>query len=174
MPTTIPYAATSDLNYLRQRYWGLGTFPTCSASVTAACFQRVNQGGTASGFTNSNQSKADRLGDRDGHWTSQAAHLTCLNCKILLVEAYSDAPGDLATSVNVAAQLGATEISNSYGWAESGLATWYPSAYNHRGHRDHGQRARPRLRRLLPGRSQHRRRGGRDGAATEHKRLVSE
>jgi hypothetical protein len=58
----------------------------------------------------------------------------CPNCKILLVEANSSAISDLAISVNTAASLGATAISNSYGASEwSGETGYFESFYNHPG-----------------------------------------
>jgi subtilase family serine protease len=61
----------------------------------------------------------------------QIAHATCLNCKILLVEAYNES--GLAEANNTAARLGATEISNSWGFLEGTFSTWNPSAFNHAG-----------------------------------------
>jgi subtilase family serine protease len=57
----------------------------------------------------------------------------CPNCHILLVEATSSSLANLATAVNTAAILGATEISNSYGSNEFYGETTYDSAYNHPG-----------------------------------------
>ena len=120
-----------DLDYFDSAF-KLGAFPNCSATRTTTCFQRVDENGNAKGFTNGNASEAAAW-NLETNLDAQTAHSICLNCKLLLVEAYSDSPADLATAVNTAARLGATEISNSYAWAESGLATWYPQAYNHPG-----------------------------------------
>jgi subtilase family serine protease len=112
--------------------WNLGSFPTCSGTVTTSCFQRVDQNGNNSGFVNNDPvmaAKWDGETDMDVQW----AHAICLNCKILLVEAYSQSTTDLAAAVNTAARLGATQISNSYGWLEGSITQWNPSAYNHAG-----------------------------------------
>ena len=63
------------------------------------------------------------------------AHAICQSCHILLVEANTEEFSDLATGVNAAVKLGATEISNSYGATEegSGLAELESSSYNHPG-----------------------------------------
>jgi len=110
--------------------WGLGAFPTCTAYVTTSCFQRVDQNGNNSGFVNNDVTEAAAW-NMETNLDVQTAHGICLNCKIMLVEAYTDQPGDLAAAVNTAARLGATEFSNSYGWAESSLKVWNPAAYNH-------------------------------------------
>ncbi|HEX8966837.1 MAG TPA: hypothetical protein VF937_03090, partial [Chloroflexota bacterium] len=58
----------------------------------------------------------------------------CPNCNILLVEATSNGFADLGASVNTAAMLGATAISNSYGGSEwSGETGYWESFYNHPG-----------------------------------------
>jgi subtilase family serine protease len=56
----------------------------------------------------------------------------CPSCHILLVEATSPTLANLATAVNTAVSLGATEVSNSYGGSETGT-TGYAGAYNHPG-----------------------------------------
>jgi subtilase family serine protease len=61
------------------------------------------------------------------------ASATCPNCKILLVEANSNAFTDLAAAEDTAARLGATVISNSYGGSEFSQETssTYNSHFNH-------------------------------------------
>jgi hypothetical protein len=114
--------------------WGLGSFPSCSATVTVACFQRVDQNGNNAGFANSSATLA-RAWDIETNLDVQTAHALCLNCKVLLVEAYADTPGgaSLAAANNTAARLGATEISNSWGYQEGTFSTWNPSAFVHPG-----------------------------------------
>ena len=112
--------------------WGLGSFPSCSATVTTACFQRVDQNGYARGFVNSSAAGAQEW-DLETNLDVQAAHAMCLNCKILLVEAFSNGGNNLEIANNTAARLGATQISNSWGAFESQLKTWTPSAFNHPG-----------------------------------------
>jgi hypothetical protein len=57
----------------------------------------------------------------------------CPTCKILLVEATSASDADLAASVDEAAKLGATEISNSYGGSEASSETAENADYTHPG-----------------------------------------
>lgn len=110
-----PYAK-SDLDFYSQ-YYGLPVLPNCSDSVTTSCFQKVNQTGSTS-----------PLPAYDAGWAQEisldldAAHATCQDCKILLVEANSARFEDLAAAVSTAASMGATEISNSYGAAESAIS----------------------------------------------------
>jgi subtilase family serine protease len=114
--------------------WGLGYFPSCSATVTTGCFQRVDQNGNERGFANDDPAMA-KAWDIETNLDVQYAHATCLNCKILLVEAFRDTPGGdgLAAANNTAARLGATEISNSWGYLEGTFGTWNPTAFNHPG-----------------------------------------
>ena len=62
----------------------------------------------------------------------ETVHSVCPNCKILLVEANSTGQ-QLATAVNEAVALGATEVSNSYGGPELGIGSIEQNAYNHPG-----------------------------------------
>jgi subtilase family serine protease len=112
--------------------WSLGAFPTCSTTVTTACFQRVDQNGNARGFTNSDPATATTW-NVETNLDVQAAHATCLNCKILLVEAFTANNADLAAAEDTAARLGATQISNSYELAEGKFTTWNPTSFNHSG-----------------------------------------
>jgi subtilase family serine protease len=102
----------------------LQAFPSCGASITTACFQKVNQSGSASPLPNKNAGWALEIS-----LDVQVAHEVCQNCKILLVEASSNSFSNLATGVNTAARLGATVISNSYGGSDSSQK----SAYKHPG-----------------------------------------
>jgi subtilase family serine protease len=61
------------------------------------------------------------------------ASAICPKCKILLVEADNNSFINLATAVNEAAALGATQISNSYGGSEFSGETSYDSYYRHLG-----------------------------------------
>ena len=124
-------SAKANLDVFNTQF-GLGSFPTCSSTITTACFQRIDQAGNNRGFVNAD-AKLAAAWDGETDLDVQAAHAMCLNCKILLVEAYSQSRADLAAAVNRAAANGATEISNSYGWRESATSDWYPSAYNHAG-----------------------------------------
>ena len=93
------------------------------------CFTKVSQTGSTASLP-----PADTSG-----WSVEisldveVAHSTCPNCKILLVEAKTPAFQNLATAVNEAVALGATEVSNSYGGPESPLGTAEKEAYSHPG-----------------------------------------
>jgi PKD domain/Subtilase family len=92
------------------------------------CFRKVGQTGRREVLP-----AADKTG-----WSVEialdveAVRGACPNCKILLVEAENTLFTNLAASVNEAASLGATEISNSYGGAE-GPSAALENAYNHPG-----------------------------------------
>jgi subtilase family serine protease len=109
--------AESDLGVYSSTY-GL---PACTTAN--GCFRKVNQrGGTTPPAADSGWALEISL-DVD------IAHAICPNCKILLVEADSNSFANLATAVNEAAALGATEISNSYGGGEFGGSF---AAYDHK------------------------------------------
>jgi hypothetical protein len=90
------------------------------------CFQKVGQAGSSSSLP-----KADKSG-----WSVEitldveTAHAVCEKCRILLVEASSESDANLATAVHEAIELGATEVSNSYGGAEE---TGEEAAYDYPG-----------------------------------------
>jgi hypothetical protein len=111
--------ALADLNAFNANY-GL-------PAETTTSFRKANQSGDPA-----------PLPAADPGWSNEialdieAVRAVCALCKILLVEAESDTPADLATAVNRAATMGATEISNSYGGPErSGDPNI--SAYSHPG-----------------------------------------
>jgi subtilase family serine protease len=116
--------AASDLNTYRS------TFHLPDCTTANGCFRKVNQSGNAS-----------PLPRADGGWAQEIsldldmASATCPNCKILLVEANSNAFTDLAAAEDTAARLGATVISNSYGGSEFAQETTatYNSHFNHPG-----------------------------------------
>ena len=93
------------------------------------CFTKVGQSGSTSALP-----AADTRG-----WTVEIAldvetvHSACPNCKIVLVEASSEALGDLALATDEAVALGAGEVSNSYGALENEMGTSERSAYDHPG-----------------------------------------
>jgi hypothetical protein len=72
-------------------------------------------------------------------WTTEQAldvetvHSVCEHCKILLVEANSTSFADLAAAETTAANLHATEITNSFGGAESTISPPQEAAFNHPG-----------------------------------------
>jgi subtilase family serine protease len=116
--------AASDLNTYRS------TFHLPDCTTANGCFRKVNQSGNAS-----------PLPRADGGWAQEIsldldmASATCPNCKILLVEANSNAFTDLAAAEDTAARLGAAVISNSYGGSEFAQETTatYNSHFNHPG-----------------------------------------
>jgi hypothetical protein len=99
--------------------------PECTTAN--GCFEKVGQTGSTTSLP-----KADKEG-----WSLEISldvdtvHGVCPKCKILLVEANEPTDADLATSVNEAVKLGATEVSNSYGGPEE--APGEEAAYNHPG-----------------------------------------
>jgi subtilase family serine protease len=109
--------AESDLAAYRSAF-GL---PPCTTAN--GCLRKVNQsGGTRYPRANTGWAQEIAL-DLD------MVSATCPNCKILLVEASTNSLTNLGTAVNTAAQLGATEISNSYGGGEFSSETSYESTY---------------------------------------------
>jgi hypothetical protein len=95
---------------------------------TATSFRIVNQAGAAA-----------PLPSPDSGWAGettldvQAVRGVCHKCKILLVEATSSTTVNLASAVNEAALLHATEISNSYGGIETYHSAATDAKYNHPG-----------------------------------------
>jgi subtilase family serine protease len=113
--------AETDLATYRSQF-GLAACTTANG-----CFKKVNEtGGTTPPTANASWGVEISL---DLDMVSAA----CPNCHILLVEANAATAQDLATSVNTAANLGANEISNSYGGAESAAETQLAADYNHQG-----------------------------------------
>ncbi len=101
--------------------------PTCTTAN--GCFTKVGQTGSATSLP-----ATDTTG-----WSVEISldvetvHGACPNCKILLVEANNSSYKNLATAVNEAVKLGATEVSNSYGGSEAGMKAAEQAAYNHPG-----------------------------------------
>lgn len=125
--------ALSDVNTYRSTF-GIPTIAKCngskpSTSTNAPCFMQVNQSGSTSS-----------LPRNDGGWSQEISldldmvSAVCPNCSIILAEASTSSMTNLGTAVNAAANLGATEISNSYGGGESSSDPSYDSSYfNHPG-----------------------------------------
>jgi len=108
---------------------GIPDLPTCtSPTQQAACFVKVNQGGSTSSLPRSDPGWALEIS-----LDVEVAHAICQNCKIVLVEASNASFGNLGAAENQAAKLGANAISNSYGASESFLVRFYDSYYNHPG-----------------------------------------
>jgi subtilase family serine protease len=99
-------SAEADLAVYRSQF-GL---PPCGTG----CFTVVNQAGAAGPYPKNNQG-----------WASEESldvdmvSAICPNCKILVVEANSEADANLGEAVDTAASLGANAISNSFASPES-------------------------------------------------------
>ena len=112
-----------DLGVYRSQF---GLAPCTSAGGASACFRKVNQTGGAT-LPTANASWA-----QETSLDVEMVSAICPNCRILVVEASSASYADLATAVDTAAALGATQISNSYGGSEL-YGGAYESHYNHPG-----------------------------------------
>ncbi len=114
--------AEADLGVYDKQY-GL---PACTTSN--GCFRKLDQEGKTSPLPASN-----------GSWSTeisldvQMAHAICQSCHVMLLEANSASFSDLGTAVDTAVRLGATEVSNSYGGAESAGDAGYDAPYDHPG-----------------------------------------
>ncbi|HTX59256.1 MAG TPA: S8 family serine peptidase, partial [Verrucomicrobiae bacterium] len=90
-------------------------FNLSACTKANGCLRIVNQKG---------QSSPLPAVDASGEWTFETSldldmiSALCPNCRILLVEATSDANANLAASVVTAVKLGASVVSNSYGGPE--------------------------------------------------------
>jgi subtilase family serine protease len=117
--------AESDLATYRSQY-GL---PPCTTAN--GCFKKVNQTGTASPLPTADPTEWGVEIALD----IEMASAGCPTCNILLVEANSQADTDLGAAVNTAVALGASVVSNSYGWSETDANTQTDSTtyYNHPG-----------------------------------------
>jgi Subtilase family len=113
----------ADLEVFNNQY-GL---PACNEAN--GCFRKVNQNGKASPLPPSS-------GEEERGWAMEIAtdveiaHGVCPSCRILLVEAKSNANVDLYTAEQTAVALGADEISNSWGGEEGTVDS---AAFNHPG-----------------------------------------
>jgi hypothetical protein len=101
--------------------------PACTEAN--GCFRKVNQTGKAAPLPASS-------GELERGWAQEiatdveVAHGICPSCRILLVEAESNANANLYAAEQTAASLGATEISNSWGGGEPSSDN---PAFNHPG-----------------------------------------
>ena len=116
-------SAESDLAVYRSTY---GLSPCTTAN---GCFKKVNQNGVQGNYPPADSGWAGEIAlDLD------MASAVCPGCKILLVEANSANMTDLGAAVNMAVQLGATVVSNSYGGPEDASSQSDSAAYfNHPG-----------------------------------------
>jgi hypothetical protein len=123
--------AESDLKAYDEEF----SLPECTSGN--GCFTQVNQNGGASPLpfpkttgeleaARAGTSPERRLAEEATGWgleislDIETAHATCQSCHILLVEAESAEYQDLETAERAAANLGAGEISNSWGGPELG------------------------------------------------------
>jgi subtilase family serine protease len=120
--------ANDDPNAERDMVTYRSTFGLPACRTSNGCFRKVDQNG------------GTRYPRADQGWSGEIAldldmvSAICPNCHILLVEANSASFGDLGTSVNTAARMGANAISNSYGAPEDGQTIQYAASYyNHPG-----------------------------------------
>jgi subtilase family serine protease len=113
--------AEADLAVYRSTY-GL---PACSTAN--GCFTKVNQSGTASPLPPDQGWGVEISLDLD------MVSAACPGCRILLVEGDQATFDSLGAAENMAAKLGATEISNSYGGTEQAAMEPYASDYSHKG-----------------------------------------
>ncbi|HYB23079.1 MAG TPA: hypothetical protein VED41_04730, partial [Solirubrobacteraceae bacterium] len=100
-------AAESDLASYRATY-GL---PPCTKRN--GCFEKVNEKGEQGNYP-----AVEPNWDGEAALDEDMVSAACPECHILLVEGSTELPADLGEAVNTAARLGATEISNSYGYPE--------------------------------------------------------
>ena len=99
-----------------------------ACSTANGCLKVVNQsGGSAPPANDTSGWSVEETLD------VEAVHSVCQHCSILLVEAANSSIADLEAAVNEAVTLHATEISNSYGWAEAGSTSGEEAVYNHPG-----------------------------------------
>jgi subtilase family serine protease len=106
-----------------------GHYDLAPCTASNGCFEKVGQSGSTTSLP---------AADENG-WSIEIAldvetvHSVCASCKILLVEASSESLSDLASSVDEAVSLGASEVSNSYGALETGMGASEQAAYSHPG-----------------------------------------
>jgi len=108
------------------RQYGL---PTCTTAD--GCFTKVElRGGNHNTLPPTNAGWAQEIAT-----DVEVAHGVCQSCKILLVEAHSNNNADLETAEERAFQLGASEISNSWGGPEQRVSAQEDDtdAFNHPG-----------------------------------------
>ncbi len=123
--------AESDLAEYRKEY-KLGECKKENANKEH-CFKKVNQKGEEANYPANDEGWGEET-SLDLDMVSAA----CPECHILLVEATNEEMSNLAASVNKAVELGATEISNSYGapenyepWCGTTGCAQYSSDYDH-------------------------------------------
>ncbi len=123
--------AEQDLEHFDQQF----ELPACTTAN--GCFRKVNQAGNSAPLPESNSEGLEP----EAGWALEiatdieVAHSVCQACKILLVEARTSSFSDMEEAEGTAVQLGATEISNSWGGPEcgEGICVSDSPAFNHPG-----------------------------------------
>jgi len=116
-----------DLSTYSSTY-GIPGLPTCTSSIGSsnkACFLKENENGKTTSLP-----KANASWDLEISLDVEAAHATCQNCRILLVEANSASFTDLLKAVDTAVASGATAVSGSWGANEFSGEASYDSHFN--------------------------------------------
>jgi len=123
--------AEQDLEHFDQQF----ELPACT--TVNGCFRKVNQAGNSAPLPESNSEGLEP----EAGWALEiatdieVAHSVCQACKILLVEAATSSFSDMEAAESTAVQLGANEISNSWGGPEcsESLCVSDSPAFNHPG-----------------------------------------
>ncbi|HTY40180.1 MAG TPA: S53 family peptidase [Candidatus Paceibacterota bacterium] len=120
----------NDLNNYSATF-GIPTLPACTGAIknsATPCFQKVNQSGQTRSYPRSNAGW-----DLEIALDVEAAHATCQNCRVLLVEANSASYTDLLKAVDTATAQGAVVVSGSWGGGEFSGESAYDSHFNKTG-----------------------------------------
>jgi hypothetical protein len=132
--------AESDLETYRKEYklYYNSTETACRKTSKGGngCFKKVNQEGKEEDYPAAGSAGWGEETSLDLDMVSAA----CPECHILLVEANNEEESEMGAAVNKAVELGATEISSSYGFPETYATrcpetgcSKYQSDYNHPG-----------------------------------------
>ena len=113
-------AVEADLAVYRKQF-GL---PACTTAN--GCFTKVNQTGEPRDYPAADPDWAGEIA-----LDVEMASAACPGCKILLVEAKSQSTTNLGLAVDEAVKLGATVVSNSFGWPEATADATDDSRYWH-------------------------------------------
>ncbi len=124
--------AEHDLAKYRERY----RLPPCTKAE--GCFKKVNEQGEEGNYPGPPENF--ELWELETSLDMDMVSAACPHCHILLVEATNAAAKNTGASVNTAVALGATEVSNSYGypedykpWCGATGCTRFASDYEHAG-----------------------------------------
>jgi hypothetical protein len=100
-------------------------YKLAECTTANGCFEKVSQTGSTTSLPSPEPAWGVEIS-----LDVETVHSVCAKCKILLVEANDETNANLATAVDEAVKLGATEVSNSYGSSEE---AGEEAAYNHPG-----------------------------------------